>query len=391
MAKPILACDVKTKKEQAHISSIGDRYGELCLIELNSNKVGQNTYHKFLCSCGRTKEIRTNRLGEYNDCGHKDHKIKDEVEYIINSVNSDKMIYQTHNQKGLNRTRKMDFLFVCKDCFMPVIKSGGFLANTDWIDCSNCGNAPVQENDRPMFYTLNGLEYIGCFGKDRYHKVLCPEGHTTYTLPYLVKAGFRCVDCEDNRTTLTLKEILRRVKEKGYQCKNLYSIKGEKYIRAECSAGHTWETRLNLFFREGRSCPECNKGFINERVFIYLQKIYDLGVCLGIKIGVTTNLPELRRRRQEKSSGFTHEIVFEKEVNYSLGILLEKAIKDFYPSKELGKVFDGYTEVFDPEYFLSIMDTLTHKDLEGIDDIKYQNLMILVSRVYFGILGDEIK
>lgn len=123
--------------------------------------------------------------------------------------------------------------------------------------CSGKAQLTVKEIERRL--AERGFELAGPYSGTT-HKptpLRCAEGHEwNARLTNVLNKGYGCPHCSGNAPR-TVEEIEHRLAERGFELAGPYVGTTQKPTPLRCSNGHEWGARLNDVLNRGKGCPHC--------------------------------------------------------------------------------------------------------------------------------------
>lgn len=334
---------------------IGQIFGELTIVAVDTEHSKTTTYYNCSCSCGGSRLVREDRFKIYHNCGNPIHKADEVKERVYNSLilSDDISLRSSHTIDDKYNAKSFEFIFDCNVCeFTFTVKSSSYWKRQ--INCPCCSSSPIRECDLENFTSSLGYSIVDVIRDDennRLLKLVCNKGHERLSGLQYLKIQPKCTTCYPPKNKVKdFTDIDKIVTQKGFK---LLSIdKSSKLIKVvvKCQNGHEWSPFLSNFQREERNCPYCNRGEVKD-LFFYLQKVTDPRTGnTYCKYGITKNWPDLRVNRQAASSKMRHELTDFAWLRKDVVVELESFLKKTICHVDFGYKFDGYTETVPSEY-----------------------------------------
>jgi hypothetical protein len=140
------------------------------------------------------------------------------------------------------------------------------------FECRKNSYEYVKDQIEKEGYTLLSKEYKNNKTK---LKVRCPKGHIYYVAWSTWKNGGRCLICSIENRKVSINEIKRTVKKRGYQLID-YNYENGYKLKVKCKNGHVWNPTFNNLKR-GSGCPIClregKRSYLENELSIFVKNI----------------------------------------------------------------------------------------------------------------------
>jgi hypothetical protein len=225
-------------------------------------------------------------------------------------------------------------------------------------------------------FIVNESEIIEKTDKDV--KMKCLSGHDLFIPPIRVfrNSKYECPKCT-GKTKLTEDIVNTRLKGRNIFLVNLRDKENPKKTEFKCGiCNKNWITKSDSVLNGNCGCPRCCKrGFNTSKTgFFYIHKIIHKSGKIGLKIGISNNFND-RKRKILKASEIKLEIIFLIETNGETILNLEDYIKKKYKADfcffTIDELKDGYTE----SIACSFYDLIAKEVYDFMKDKKFSHII----------------
>lgn len=275
--------------------------------------------------------------------------------------------------------RSRDGIFTCKTCLSTTnkgsltdhLKQGkkfckcSFTYKYSYVDIKEECKSHEEKTTWNILYFPEDYEKK----ENLFLPVSCKECNTLNLISYQnFKKARGCRECANKETSIRFKKnsayfIEKSIDRHGfsYDYSEVDYIDARTHVLIKCRKdGHKpfLQTPDN-HYNKGKGCPDCKKIKL-KNVHFHLKQvevnkgvykattsgIYIMEVGNMIKIGITVR-PEVRVKDIARSSGFTSNIIFYKELDLYNALHLEKSLHEHYDEyQQKDYNFEGHTECF---------------------------------------------